>query len=199
VRRFALVVVGCSWGGLEACGRLMAGLPGDFELPVAIAQHRGAAPGSGDFGAALERRSGRQVREPDDKEPLWPRCVYLAPPDYHLLVEPGGLALSTDAPVRYSRPSVDVLFDSAADAYGARVIGVVLTGANDDGAAGLARIRARGGIGIVQDPAGAARPEMPSAAIAAGGASEVLPLERIGPRLGALCATAGPRRERGAG
>ena len=89
----------------------------------------------------LQGHTRRLVCEADDKTPLEPDHVYLAPPDYHLLVEDGHLALSTDAPVQYARPSIDVLFESAADAYGERAVGVVLTGANDDGAAGLARIK----------------------------------------------------------
>jgi two-component system chemotaxis response regulator CheB len=126
------------------------------------------------------------VREVDDKEAIEPRHVYLAPPDYHLLVERGSFALSTDERVQHARPSIDVLFESAADAYGERVIGIVLTGANEDGAAGLARIADRGGLAIVQDPESAERRAMPDAAIAAG-TPTVLPLEEIGPFVAARC------------
>jgi two-component system chemotaxis response regulator CheB len=112
-----------------------------------------------------------------------PGAVYLAPPDYHLLVEPGSLALSLDVRVQFARPSIDVLFESAADVYGRGVIGVVLTGANEDGAAGLRYVRARGGFAIVQDPVTAEREEMPRAALAAGEVDRVLPLARIAPTL----------------
>ncbi|HEX2120839.1 MAG TPA: chemotaxis protein CheB, partial [Thermoanaerobaculia bacterium] len=127
----------------------------------------------------------------DDKQWVKPGSVYLAPADYHLLVdrngERGELHLSVDARVEYSRPSVDVLFESAADAYRAGCIGVVLTGANADGARGAAQIKRRGGFVIVQDPAGAEAREMPQAAIGATGVDRILPLERIGPFLVELC------------
>ena len=117
-----------------------------------------------------------------------PGTVYLAPAGYHLLVErPGHLALSTEGPVRFARPSIDVLFESAAVAYRAGVVGVVLTGTNDDGAAGLAAIVARGGHAVVQDPASAERPAMPLAALATGIEAMVLPLDEIGPYVGGRC------------
>jgi two-component system chemotaxis response regulator CheB len=128
------------------------------------------------------------VREAGDKDSIQPGRVYLAPPDYHLLVEPEGFALSTDEAVQYSRPSIDVLFDSAADTYGDRLIGVLLTGANEDGAYGLRRVRRRGGVTIVQDPETAERRTMPDAAIAAGAADLVLPLDGIAPKLAELVA-----------
>src|SRR5919199_1683215 len=113
--------------------------------------------------------------------------VYLAPADYHLLVEPGSFALSVDRRVHHARPSVDVLFESAADTYRDGVIGVILTGANEDGAAGLAKIKAMGGVAVVQDPAGAERRAMPDAAIAATVADAVLPLDELGKFVHALC------------
>jgi two-component system chemotaxis response regulator CheB len=123
------------------------------------------------------------VCEADDKAPLTPACVFVGPADYHLMVEEGRVALSTDAPVNFSRPSIDVLFESAADAYGPGLVAVVLTGANDDGAAGVRRVLERGGRVVIQDPAGAERAEMPTAAIAAaqsvGGRAEVVALDRI--------------------
>jgi two-component system chemotaxis response regulator CheB len=115
-----------------------------------------------------------------DKEPLRPGTVFVAPPDYHLLVETGHLALSTEDVVQFARPSIDVLFESAADAYGAGTVGVLLTGVNQDGAAGLARIAAAGGHTIAQDPKTAERPEMPAAAIKRGAAKRVLELDQIG-------------------
>ena len=181
-----LIVIGTSWGGLEALQRLLENLPDELEVPIAIAQHRG--PDSPDRGLEriLQRGSPRSIREVDDKEPIERSRIYLAPPDYHLLVERGSFALSTDERVQYARPSIDVLFESAADAYGEDVVGIVLTGANEDGAAGLRRIVDRGGIAIVQDPETAARRTMPDAAIAAA-APTVLPLEAIGPYVTSVC------------
>ena len=181
-----IVAIGSSWGGLEALSVLLAGLPADFPAPVLIAQHRSPQGHSSALANLLSGHSKLTVVEADDKEPIEPGHVYLAPSDYHLLVETGSLALSTAELVRYSRPSVDVLFESAADAYGAGVIGVVLTGANDDGARGLARIRRHGGVGVVQDPATALRREMPEAAVASG-ADHVVPLDEIAPLLVHLC------------
>ncbi len=127
------------------------------------------------------------MSDPDDKTPLENDHVYIGPPDYHVLVEEGILALSTDAPVQFARPSIDVLFVSAADAYGDRAIGIVLTGASADGAAGLARIKERGGVAIVQDPATSERRTMPDAALALTAADAVLPLEEIPAFVFGLC------------
>jgi len=141
---YGIVVVGASWGGLHAIGEIVAGLPGDFATPVAVVQHR-SRESDHLLGELLQDRTALCVREVDDKEPIQPGHVYVAPPDYHMLVDGPYFSLTVDAPVRYSRPSIDVTFTSAADSYGDRVIGVVLTGANEDGAAGLARIVERGG------------------------------------------------------
>ena len=119
------------------------------------------------------------MREAEDKDPIAAPGVYLAPPDYHLLLEPGRLALSTDEIVNFSRPSIDVLFESAADAYGEAVVAVLLTGANSDGARGLGRVRAAGGYAIVQDPATAESKEMPAAAVKDHVFDKVLPLDEI--------------------
>ena len=135
--------------------RLLDGLHDDVHQPIVVAQHRSARRRRTAALAQPARAAHTRalVADPDDKTPLEPDHVYLAPPDYHVLVEDGHLALSTDAPVQFARPSIDVLFESAADAYGERAVGIVLTGANDDGAAGLARIKDRGGVAIVQEPA----------------------------------------------
>jgi two-component system chemotaxis response regulator CheB len=183
---YDFIAMGASWGGLHAVETVLGELPDGFRTPIAIAQHRAADSGSGALGRVLSLRSGLDVCEAGDKDAIEPGRVYLAPPDYHLLVEPTGFALSTEAVVQYSRPSIDVLFESAADTYGDRLIAVVLTGANEDGAYGVARIKRRGGVTIVQDPSGAARREMPEAAIATGAVDHVLPLEDIGPKLGEL-------------
>jgi two-component system chemotaxis response regulator CheB len=177
---YDLVVVGSSWGGLQALGRLLSDVPPDFEPPVVIAQHRHPDSQEGTLRQLLQRQIERPVLEAEDKLPIEPRHVYVAPPDYHLLVERGSLALSLDDRVSYARPSIDVLFESAADAYGGGVVGVILTGANDDGARGLARIKEVGGVALIQDPAAAARRAMPDAAIATTAADAILPLEEIG-------------------
>jgi two-component system chemotaxis response regulator CheB len=177
-----VVAIGASWGGLHAIERVLEPLPADFPAAVVIAQHR--RPGvDGVLAELLGGHCALQVCEAEDKQALGPGCVLVAPPDYHLLVEPGAVALSVDEPVNFSRPSIDVLLQSAADNYGDAAVGVVLTGANADGAAGLARIAGRGGTAIVQDPAGAERSEMPAAALAAAPGARVLPLDEIGPLL----------------
>jgi len=161
-----LVAIGCSWGGLAALRAVLGGVPTAVSAPIVVVQHRGR----GDLSLLprlLRDSTDREVKEADDKDRLRDGTVYIGPPDYHLLVEPGRLALSVDEPVRYSRPSIDVLFESAADAYPSGVAGVVLTGANADGSRGLAHIVEQGGVAIVQDPATAERREMPEAALAA--------------------------------
>jgi|SRR5579871_5963865 len=183
---YEIVVVGTSLGGLEALETLLSGLPTDFPLPLAIVQHRRAGS-DGMLADLLRRHSALPVEEPHDKEEIAAGRVYLAPADYHLMVEPGMFALSTEGPVRYARPSIDVLFTTAADAYAHRVIAVVLTGANDDGAQGAARVKAAGGLLIVQAPETAESAAMPGAALAAAPADRVLPLAEIAPCLTCLC------------
>ena len=183
---FELIVMGGSWGGMRAVATVLEALPAGFEIPLVLAQHRPVTTGEEMLERVLARSSKLEVVPATDKELLAPGRVYIAPADYHLLVEPGHLALSADAPVEFSRPSIDVLFESAAESYGPRTVGVLLTGANEDGAAGLARIAAAGGFTVAQDPATAERGEMPAAAIARGAARRVLPLERIGPFLAEL-------------
>lgn len=187
---YEVIVIGTSWGGLDAVSRLLDGLHDDVRQPIVVAQHRAAESEEGVLAHLLGRHTRRTVCDPDDKTELEPYHVYVAPPDYHVLLENGHVALSTDDVVQYARPSIDVLFDSAADAYGPRAIGIVLTGANADGAAGLAHIKANGGVAIVQDPATSVRRTMPDAALAAmhGAADAVLPLEEIPKFLYGLCA-----------
>jgi two-component system chemotaxis response regulator CheB len=159
---------------------------------VVVAQHRKADAVEGGLAGLLRHRAQLPVAEADDKTTIEPGHVYLAPPDYHLLVQPGYFSLSTDDRVHFARPSIDVLFESAADAYRERVVGVILTGANADGAAGLSRIKRSGGVAVVQDPLTAERHEMPGAALAATTADAILPLGEIGPFLyGLLCEPAG--------
>jgi two-component system chemotaxis response regulator CheB len=185
-------VIGCSWGGLSALSTILAELPGELPAAVAVVQHRRADSRDDAMVQVLARASALPVRSVEDKDPILAGTVHLAPPDYHLLVEDGSFALSIDERVHFSRPSIDVLFESAARAYGPDAIGVVLTGANADGAAGLREISRCGGHGVVQDPADAERPVMPRAAVAAGGADDVLPLAEIAGALVRLCR--GPAR-----
>lgn len=180
-----LVVVGTSWGGLDAVGRLLRDLPADFTCPVVLVQHRSPAPSQ--LAPLLARHTTWRVCEAIDKQALASSTLYLAPPGYHLLVERGYVSLSTEAPVGWSRPSIDVTFLSAADAYAEALVGVVLTGANADGAAGLARIAHRGGLAIVQDPVTATDPTMPRAALAAVPDALVLVLDEIAVELSSLC------------
>ena len=178
---YHLVVIGASWGGLTALGQVLSGLPAEVDLPIVIAQHRHPDAQEGTLAELLQRQIDRPVVDAEDKMAIEPRHVYVAPPDYHLLVERGSFALSVDERVRFARPSIDVLFESAADTYRHSVIGIILTGANDDGALGLARIKEVGGVALIQDPAEAMRRSMPDAAIAATAADAILPLEDIGP------------------
>jgi two-component system chemotaxis response regulator CheB len=182
-----VVVVGASWGGLRAVGDLLAGLPARFPAPVLVAQHRADDIRDDLLGDLLARRSALPVREAEDHGDLEPGRVVLAPPGYHLLVEGDHLELSVDEPVHFSRPSIDVLFESTAATRGGDAVGVVLTGANADGAAGLRAIAAGGGAALVQDPAEAERAEMPAAAAAAVPEARVLPLAAIAPALVELC------------
>jgi two-component system chemotaxis response regulator CheB len=177
-----LVIIGASWGGLQAVGEVLFGLPASFPAPVVVVQHRSEE--ARELLADLLDRAGRlPVVEVDDKMPLVPGRVHLAPPGYHVLVERGHLALSCDERVHHSRPSIDVALESGADAYGPGLIGVVLTGSNEDGAAGLAATRRRGGIGIVQDPDSSESATMPAAAVARARPQVVLPLHEIAPLL----------------
>ena len=183
---FEIVVVGASTGGLQALPSLFSGLSEKFPLPVVVVQHRGKESGTG-LCEFLARSSPLPVTEPEDKETIVPGKIYLAPRDYHLLVQNGSFALSTDSPVGFARPSIDVLLHSAADAYGERAIGVILTGANQDGAEGLAAIKARGGQTLVEDPGSASCPQMPEAALARTAVDWILKLEEIAPRIRKLC------------
>lgn len=177
-----LVIIGASWGGLHAVGEILAGLPADFPAPVVVIQHR-QEDVKDLLSGLLDRRGHLTVREAEDKTRLTAGCVHIAPPGYHVLIEPGHLELSTEAQVKFSRPSIDVAMETAAHAYGDRAIGVVLTGANEDGAAGLAEIRRLGGVAVAQDPESAEKPIMPAAAIAAADPQFVRPLEEIAPLL----------------
>lgn len=181
-RKFEIVLIGCSMGGMNALQAIFETLPEDFPLPIAVVQHRYRTSNEG-LPSFLRHHSRMNVVDANDKEWIRRGTVYLAPANYHLLVERGELSLSVDDLVAYSRPSIDVLFESAADAYTTGVIAVILTGANSDGARGCATVKKRGGFVIVQDPATAESPVMPQAAIDATRVDRILPLNRIGPFL----------------
>ena len=184
----AAVVIACSTGGLQALSVVLSGLRDDLPVPVVVLCHRGQDDDSALLIELLARRSPLPVREAEERQPLAPGVVHLAPSGYHLLIEADRtFMLSTEPRVRFVRPSADLLFASAATAYGGALLAVVLTGANDDGADGLLLVRQRGGCALVQDPAQAEAPQMPLAALARAGADEVLPLSAIALRINERC------------
>ncbi len=186
-RPLRAIVVGASAGGIEAISVVLAALPPTLQAPVLVVLH--IAAGSRVDWASLFRCSTAPVLEAEDKELALPGKVYVAPPDYHLLVnDDGRLSLSVDERVNHARPSIDVLFESAAWSFGSAVLGIVLSGANADGAAGLAAIRARGGGCWVQAPETAAAAEMPRAALAVVQDALVLPLRDMAEALRAWLA-----------
>ncbi len=185
-RPHTAVVIGASAGAVQALLATLPALPADFSLPILVVVH---VPPDRDNALAslLQAKCALTVKEAEDKEPIAAGTIYFAPADYHLLVEAGGtLALSTDEPVNYSRPSIDVLLESAADAYGDGLVGLVLTGANHDGAAGLKAIHDAGGIAIVQDPTDAYAAVMPQAALYACPAATTMNLDAIASYLSSL-------------
>ncbi|MGH8968421.1 MAG: chemotaxis protein CheB [Actinomycetes bacterium] len=184
----ALIVVGGSWGGLEAASGLLSRLPHPAPVPVLLVLHRAKRSDRSVVEQMLTKGTGHPVREIEDKEPLCPGTVHLAPPDYHVLVEEGGVSLSVEGHVNHSRPSVDLAFESAATEHGERLVAVLLSGAGRDGAAGIATVRRHGGRTFVQDPDDALRPEMPLAALATGCADESGPVEALGDALQQLVA-----------
>ena len=184
--RIEAVVIGASAGGVEALSEILPVLPATFRPALLIVLHLPRERPSL-LVEIYEKRCALPVREADDKEPVEPGTVYFAPPDYHMLVEKNRqIALSTDEPVHYSRPSVDVLFESAADVYGERLLGIILTGANEDGAAGLHAIHRAGGVTVVQQPDSAKVPLMVVSALQRNPADFVLSLPEIGQLLKGL-------------
>jgi two-component system chemotaxis response regulator CheB len=182
-----MIVMGGSLGGMKAARTILRALPPSFPEAIALVLHR-QKEADAPLLEIMQLGLTLPLDEVLDKEPLRPGHVWVAPADYHLFVEDEHLSLSTDEPVNFARPSIDVLFESAADAYGPNVIGVVLTGGNADGASGAASIVRRGGIVIVEDPATAQCPIMPQAAIQATGTSYVRPVEGIASLLVELAA-----------
>ena len=177
------IVMGGSAGSFEAMAAVLSVLPKNFTLPILVVQHLHPSD-NGAFARHLGRTTGRQVVEPCDKEPLESGIVFIAPANYHMLVERNqSIALSIDEKVNWSRPSIDVLFHSAAYVWGDAVIAVIFSGASTDGAQGMRAIREAGGLTIAQDPESAKNPVMPRAAIHSGAALEVLGVREIGQRL----------------
>jgi two-component system chemotaxis response regulator CheB len=185
-RRFAAAVIGASAGGISAVSAIVSALPPTLPLPVIVVLHQSPQEPLAwvDY---LGRHASLPVVEAEDKMPLCPGTVYCAPAGYHLLLETNGdLALSVDEKINFSRPSIDLLFSSAADVFGPALIGIVLTGANSDGARGLAEIVGAGGLAMVQAPAGAEWPTMPEAALQTAPQAWSLGLDEIADQLVAL-------------
>lgn len=181
------IVIGCSAGGMRALRVLLSGVRADLDVPLFAVCHTGSEDVT-TLCELIAASSAIPVREARERHLAAPGTAYIAPGGYHLLVEENGrMALSTDERVTFARPAIDVLFDSAAGVYGNRLVGIVMTGANHDGAAGLARIRQRGGIAIVQEPCDAEAPTMPQAALDIAGADHCVALQEIAPLLNRMC------------
>lgn len=180
------VVVGTSWGGLAAISTVLKHVPGNLGVPVILCQHQYPHALS-NLSLVLRNRTKLKVVEIEDKMPVEPGTLYVCPPNYHTLIERDFFfALSVDAQVMYSRPAIDVLFETAAEAWQDRLAAVVLTGANEDGAAGLQHVVRCGGMPIVQLPASAEAPVMPEAAVRQVPWSHVMTLNQIGQFIGGL-------------
>ncbi|WP_314102620.1 chemotaxis protein CheB [uncultured Stenotrophomonas sp.] len=181
-----LIVVGASAGGVSALQQLLAALPAGLPMPVLVVLHLPRDRPSG-IASLLDGGCALPVREAEDKQPLEPGTVTFAPPDYHLLVEGrDSVALSIDPPVLFSRPAIDPLFESAAEVFGSGVLAILLTGASNDGSAGVARVREAGGQAWIQSPDDAFSPIMPAAALAHAGADAVLTLVSLCSRMKGL-------------
>lgn len=192
-RPIRAVVIGASAGGIKAITTILPALPDSFPVPIVVVLHQ--HPGGGtSWPDYLGRLTPLAVVEAEDKMPLTAGTIHCAPPGYHLLIEQdASFALSVDEKVHFARPSIDLLFSSAADAFGPALIGVILTGANADGAEGLAEIAAHGGTAVIQSPANAAWPAMPAAALQAVPQALIVDLDDIAATLIALTSTSAPR------
>jgi len=180
VKRYEAVVIGVSAGGLKALSTIFSHLPAKFPFSVIVVQHK--HPTSDDFLARhLNEVCRLKVKQADEKERIESGVIYIAPPNYHLrLEEDTTCSLTVDAPVNFARPSIDVPLESAVPAYGMNLIGIILTGGNDDGSRGFKSIKESGGLAIVQDPKTAEAEAMPRAALAAAKPDYVWSLEKIG-------------------
>lgn len=179
-QKYRAIVIGVSAGGMDALKTVLVPLPSDFPVPLLIVQHMSPERSENYLIEYLDSLCSLNVKEADEKETVQSSYVYIAPSDYHLLVEADGtLSMSVDERVNYSRPSIDVLFESASEAYSSGLIGIVLTGANSDGAEGLKTIKENGGLTIVQDPETADSRAMPLAAIEKCNVDHILGLDKI--------------------
>ena len=178
-KKYQAIVIGTSAGGLYALSALLEKLPGDYPLPIVVVQHRSKELRDL-LEEVLQSKCVIRIKQADEKEKLEPGYVYIAPPDYHVLVEKNKtLSLSSDPPVRHSRPSIDVLFETAAIVFKDSLIGIILTGASNDGTAGMLAIRKHGGLTIAQDPAEAQFAYMPKSAIETQAIDKILSLSGI--------------------
>jgi len=179
MKNYDAIVVGVSSGGLNAMKIMFSLLPADFSIPIIIVQHIGARS-ENIWIQLFNDKSKLEIKEADEKEKIEKGKIYIAPPNYHLLIEQDKtFSLTVDERVNYSRPSIDVLFETAAEAYQDKLIGVVLTGSNNDGSKGIKRIKECGGLTIVQQPDTAESSYMPESAIATMQPDYILPLEKI--------------------
>ncbi len=179
--KYEAIVIGASSGGMMTLNTILRHLPSDFALSIIIVQHQ--HPHSDAFTVKfLNDRCSLKVKQADEKEIIMPGVIYIAPPNYHLLVEKDKtFSLSINKHVHFARPAIDVLFETAANVFNKKLVGIILTGANDDGSHGLRKIKESGGLTIVQDPDTAEVDTMPKAAIASTKIDYILPLEKIGP------------------
>jgi two-component system chemotaxis response regulator CheB len=179
IKQIELVVIGASSGGLDVLITLLQRLPDHYLIPTVVVLHQRPNRSSG-VPKMLAKYTHMQVQEPEDKQGIEAGNLYVAPPNYHLLIDSDKVfSLSLDAPLNYCRPSIDMAFESAAEAYRSHLVGCVLTGANSDGADGVRYIKQNDGYVLVQDPAQATVDSMPRAAIAAAEVDEVLNIEQI--------------------
>lgn len=178
-KKYAAIVIGASAGGLYALSSILGKLPVGYVIPIIIVQHR-SRDKKDLLEDVLQHKIKVKVKQADEKEKIEKGHVYIAPPDYHLLIENDlTFSLSADEQVKFSRPSIDVLFESAAAAYKENLIGIILTGANNDGAAGISEIKKYHGLTIAQNPKEAAFPVMPTAAIETTGITHIWTLSEI--------------------
>ena len=179
MNRYEAIVIGTSAGGLSALSTILQKLPGKYDRPIVVVQHR-AKDSEDVLKDVLQQKCALKIKQTDEKEKIVAGCVYIAPPDYHLLIETDKtFSLSSEPPVQFSRPSIDVLFESASQVYNKKLVGIILTGSNNDGAEGIRTIRRLGGLTVAQDPGEAQYSVMTKAAIATGSVDFVLPLADI--------------------
>lgn len=186
-KAYELIVIGGSSGSVSAVINLIPNLSPHFKIPIILVLHRGASSKEGFISEILQHKSNLRIKEAEEKEIIAPGTVYIAPADYHLLLEKDRtFSLDASEKVLFSRPSIDVTLESAAEKYGKRLVGILLTGANHDGAKGISEIARQGGFTIAQNPETAEIPTMPLAAIKTGKVNQVLTLEEMIDFLNAL-------------